>query len=105
MRTSAARRRPLAVALGVGLVASALGLLPCFGQQVHRNGFEGRTTSWVRAGADAPFEEIAHAVTDQGAHEGQRAEYLHIKAGQGSHVYYQYPCGRAAIGEELSASV
>src|SRR5262245_4220133 len=70
-------------------------LVPCLGQQVHRNGFEGRDVGWVRASADAPFDEVAHQLTDQGAHDGQRAEYLALKAGQGSYIYYQYPCGRA----------
>jgi hypothetical protein len=83
----------------------AVWLVPCFGQQVHRNGFEGRNPSWVRASADAPFDEIVHRMTDQGAHEGQRAEYLQIKAGQGSYIFYQYACGRAAVSDELSASV
>jgi hypothetical protein len=78
---------------------------PGFGQQVHRNGFEGRTPSWVRASADAPFDETAHQMTNQGPHDGQRAEYLETKAGQGSYVYYQYACGRALISDELSATV
>jgi len=86
-------------------VPCAIGLLPCFGQQVHRNGFEGRNPSWVRASADAPFDENVHQMTDQGAHDGQRAEYLQIKAGQGTYIYYQYPFGRAPVSEELSASV
>jgi hypothetical protein len=99
-----------AIPLGVRLLLAyalpaAFGLLPCLGQQVHRNGFEGRNPSWVRGGADAPFDEVAHVLTDQGAHDGQRAEYLAIKAGQGTYVHYQYPCGRAPISEELSASV
>jgi hypothetical protein len=89
----------------VCLVAAPFALLPCFAQQVHRNGFEGRNPAWTRSSADAPVDETVHIMTDQGAHDGQRAEYLAINAGQGSYVYYQYPCGRAPIGEELSASV
>jgi hypothetical protein len=102
-------RRPVVLGLKLVLVCllpSAFCLLPsALGQQVHRNGFEGRNPSWVRASADAPFDETAHVMTDQGAHDGQRAEYLEIKGGQGTYVYYQYACGRAPISEELNASV
>jgi hypothetical protein len=108
MRDRVVTRR--AVTLGLTLLLACalpagVGLLPCLGQQVHRNGFEGRNPLWLRAGADAPFDETAHQITDQGAHDGQRAEYLAIKAGQGTYVYYQYPCGRAPVSEELSANV
>jgi hypothetical protein len=94
----------LAIVLACGLCCAA-GLVPCLGQQVHRNGFEGRNPAWTRASADAPFDETVHQITDQGAHDGQRAEYLQIKAGQGSYIYYQYPTGRAPVSEELSAGV
>jgi hypothetical protein len=100
--------RPCAIVVKLVLAAvlpATLCLVPCFGQQVHRNGFEGRNPSWARGSADAPFDELVHQMTDQGAHDGQRAEYLQIKAGQGSYIFYQYPCGRAAISDELSASV
>jgi hypothetical protein len=102
------RRRPGAIALQWFLMCALPGAvcwLPCFGQQVHRNGFEGRNPSWVRASADAPLDVIGHQMTDQGPHDGQRAEYLQIKAGQGSYIFYQYACGRAVVSDELSASV
>jgi len=100
--------RPAAICLKLFLacaVPCAVCLLQCFGQQVHRNGFEGRNPSWVRASADAPFDENIHQMTDQGAHDGQRAEYLLIKAGQGTYIFYQYSCGRAPLTEELTASL
>jgi hypothetical protein len=88
-----------------GLVSAACALLPGFAQQVHRNGFEGRNPAWTRASADATVDETVHIMSDQGAHDGQRSEYLAINAGPGTFVYYQYACGRAPISEELSASV
>src|SRR5947209_20066457 len=102
------RPRPAATCLKLLLACAlpcAVCLLPCLGQQIHRNGFEGRNPSWVRANADAPFDETIHQMTDQVAHDGQRAEYLQIKAGQGTYLYYQYPVGRAPVSEELNASV
>src|SRR5262245_43265428 len=78
---------------------------PAVGQQVHRNGFEASKTIWVKAGADAGYDEVAHASTDQGAHDGQRAEYLHVSANQGNYIHYQYPVGKAPIGDDLIGKV
>jgi len=75
------------------------------GQQVHRNPFEGRTTAWVRGGADAPFRENLHETTPLMAHGGQRSEHLRTSAETGSFIYYQYDTGRALISEELNASL
>jgi hypothetical protein len=75
------------------------------GQQVHRNGFEGRDPVWVKAGADTAFHEIKHEITDRLAHGGQRSEYVQISAEPGSYVYYQYATGRALLNDELSASL
>jgi hypothetical protein len=88
-----------------GLLAAASFLRPTWGQQVHRNGFEAGRIAWVKAGADGPYEELAHQPSDQGAHDGQRSEYIKLNAQQGSHIYYQYPTGQAPINDELSASL
>src|SRR5262245_66207645 len=97
MRSRVGPARPFLV--GTGLLALfvplALSLVPCAAQQAHRNSFETLNTSWVKGAADVAFEELAHATTEQGAHDGQRAEYVKINARQGSHVYYQYPTPRA----------
>jgi hypothetical protein len=75
------------------------------GQQVHRNGFEGRQTAWVKGGADTAFRENVHEISDQLAHLGQRSEHIRITAEPGNYVYYQYPTSRALLSEELTASV
>jgi hypothetical protein len=75
------------------------------GQQVHRNGFEGRETSWVKGGTDAPFRENKHILTDQTAHGGLRSEMIQISAEQGSFIYYEYGIGRALVNDDLTASV
>jgi hypothetical protein len=74
-------------------------------QHILRNGFEGFSTSWVKGGADAAFEEKGHAITDLAFHDGKRSEHLHIDAKQGNSIHYVYPVGRALIGDELTAGV
>lgn len=89
----------MSVAAALTFVGTALG------QQVHRNGFESPKTIWVKAGADAAYDEAGHASSDQGAHDGQRAEYLQVNAKQGNFIHYQYPVGKAPIGDELIGKV
>jgi hypothetical protein len=87
-------------------MGAALALLgPARGQQVHRNGFETRGPVWVRGAADAPFRELAHALTDQSAHTGQSSEHIQLQAERGHFIHYVYPIGRAPVGDELTASV
>ena len=47
---------------GVGLTLAFFGL--AFGQQIHRNAFEGHEPVWVKGPTDAKVREIAHRVTD-----------------------------------------
>lgn len=90
--------------LGV-LLLSLGGASTALGQQVHRNGFEAVKTSWTKGAFDAPYEETAHAVSDQGPHDGQRCEFLRLSAKQGNFIHYQYATGRVPIGEEMNASL
>jgi len=96
------------VAVGLCLVflfPFAFFLLPSLAQQVHRNGFETNATFWTKGSADVAYEELTHTITNQGPHEGQRCEHIKINAGQGKHVYYQYPTAHAPVSDELSVSV
>jgi hypothetical protein len=97
------RRGLTASILLLGILGGML-LWPCLspGQQVVRNGFEGLKPVWEKGAADAPYEEKIHAITDLAFHDGKRSEYLQLEAKQGSFIYYQYPVGRAPIGEELA---
>ncbi len=85
----------------LGLVMPDLAL----GQQIHRNAFESPKTTWIKGGADVPFDEIIHVTTSQVWHDGQRSEYISLQAKTGNFIYYQYPTGRAPLGEELSAGL
>src|SRR5262245_16533251 len=101
MRHSRAAAAALASALTVSLVF--LALAP--GQQVHRNGFESRTTSWVKGTADMAYQLASHDVSEQEAHTGELSEHLRFSAEQGSYLHYLYPVGRAPVSEELNVSV
>lgn len=74
-------------------------------QQIHRNAFENPKPVWLKGAADVTFQEIEHTITDQGAHDGQNSEYIKLNAEQGTHIYYQYPTGKAVISTELNASI
>src|SRR5262245_50110447 len=100
--------RPFLIGSVLGLTlfaALGLGLLPCDAGQIHRNSFETAQTQWVKGDADMAYEEQAHGMTDQGAHDFQRCEYIRVNARQGSHVHYQYATPRAPITDELNISL
>jgi hypothetical protein len=90
----------------LGFLAGALLLaVTVAGQQIHRNGFETMKVGWFKGGFDAPYEEKAHAISDQVAHEGRHSEYLQLDVKAGTYIHYAYPTGKALVGEELSASL
>jgi len=104
-RKKGGRRTYLACAGFLAILTVLLLTVTSAAQQVHRNGFETLRTSWVKAGADVPFDEITHAASEQTVHDGQRSEYLKINAQQGDHIYYQYSLGQSPIVDELAASL
>lgn len=104
-KASAGRISILGVVVGVALLA--LGWTPAQAQKVHTNKFEAPQPCWVKGGTDASFEETVHAISDQGALDGQRCEFiqLQIKAGAGSFIHYHYPVAKAPLSDELSAGL
>jgi hypothetical protein len=74
-------------------------------QQIHRNGFEGRETFWVKGAADATFHEVTHEITDATARKGEHSEHIQFSAEQGNFIYYYYPTDKAPLIDDLSASV
>src|SRR5260370_20507995 len=101
MRRPRSRRAWLALAVGVAVSFSGW----TQGQQIHRNGFEGREPVWIKGSADANFQETLHETTDLAARTGQRCEHLLLNADQGSFIYYLYPTQRAPVSEDLSIRV
>jgi hypothetical protein len=91
------------LALGSALILSFLGL--AIGQQIHRDAFETSEPVWVKGPTDAKVHEVAHRISEEHAHGGQRSEFIHIEAETGTFVHYQYDPGQAPIREDLTASV
>jgi hypothetical protein len=101
--TGMTRFRIMAVVLAMAIGVTLAVLDHVRAQQIHKNGFEGRQTSWLKDAADAPYREIDHSMTKQFAHTGERSEHIHLMAEQGTYIHYVYPTGQAPIADELSA--
>jgi hypothetical protein len=98
--------------LGSSIAAALLTLAvvaPLSGQQFFQYGFESRDPIWMHpiAGADIDFKVLAHKLTDEAAHSGQRSEMIRLQVaeGRGSFIYFTYEPGKAPVGEDLSVSV
>jgi hypothetical protein len=94
---------PFALVGGLALV-----LLPQRGaraQQILQYGFEARGPVWVQGGWDAPYKEVAHRLTDEHAHGGQRSEHIRTQAEKGTHIYYTFPVSRAPVTDDLHVSL
>lgn len=106
MASQSGMRKPrlLRVLIGVLLVfLTAFQFLEA--QVVHRNTFEGPAPQWIKSNSDAPHEETAHALSDTGASEGARCEYIQLQVKPGNFIHYQYNVGKAPILEELNGSI
>jgi hypothetical protein len=88
-----------------GLCALALLSRPSTAQQIYRNGFESNNTSWIKGASDVEYTEVAHLMSEDGAHNDLRSEYLKLSAKQGTHIHYQLPTKRAPISIELSVGL
>ena len=86
-----------------GTVLAFLG--SAFGQQIFTMASRAATLPGSRAAADASFKELAHDVTDDTAHTGQRSEHIRLQVQSGSFIYYLYNIGKAPLNDKFSASV
>jgi hypothetical protein len=91
------------------MAAALLGALSVLGlaggQQIRREGFEGRDPLWVKGPSDATYHELLHQMSEDMAFKGQRSETIQLTAERGTYIHYQYDIGRAPISEELAASL
>jgi hypothetical protein len=78
-------------------------------QQIHRNGFEGRQTSWLRGEDNIRAEEKEHKLSSDYAHLGTTSEYIQLVCPQGkndpNYAAYYYPTQPAPVTDDLIASV
>jgi hypothetical protein len=88
----------------VPVLAATVSLSLLWGDQIHRNPFEGREPVWVKGAADAQFKETVHDISDV-AHTGQHSEHILVSADQGTYIHYFYPTSKAPVGDQLNASV
>src|SRR5262245_39723425 len=105
---NSAKRR--SAALGLGLLLVAFIWVPARAQQqIHRNGFEGRQTGWLRGEDNVRAEEKSHALSADYAHLGTTSEFIQLICPEGKNdtnfATYYYPTQPAPIGDDLSASV
>jgi hypothetical protein len=82
---------------------------PMAAQQIHRNGFEGRQTGWLRDDDNVRAEEKAHNLSSDYAHQGANSEFIQIICAEGKNesnfAKYYYPTQPAPIVDDLIASV
>ncbi len=99
-------------ALGLCWMLAAVALAQVFrddpnsiSMQVLRDGFETIETSWIPEGGDAGRRVLSHERSAEAAHSGDRGERISLTAGNGTHIYYSYPTGRALVDDDLKISL
>jgi hypothetical protein len=104
---SLAKRVGAAIVLGGMLVLIALPAVRS--QEIHRNGFEGRQTSWLRGEDNVRAEEKAHNLSSDFVHLGSSSEFIQLVCPEGKNetnfATYYYPTQPAPISDDLSASI
>ncbi len=99
-------RKHLSMTLAAPALAGLFLFLTCArAQQVHRNFFETRQTSWSRGTADVDYRELVHDMTDKAAHTGQLCEHVQLTGEKGNYIHYYYAAGKAPICEELGVGL
>ncbi len=101
-------KRLAAAILVCGLLV-LIALPPARSQEIHRNGFEGRQTSWLRGEDNVRAEEKAHNLSSDFAHLGASSEFIQLVCPEGKNdtnfATYYYPTQPAPINDDLSASL
>ena len=91
------------------LLLGAIAILPASAQQIHRNGFEGRQTGWLRGEDNVRAEEKAHNLSSDYAHLGSTSEFIQLICPDAKNdpnfANYYYPTQPAPVGDDLSANV
>jgi len=109
-------RKPISWVLAAGLLVLlgiGVALSPATGadERVHRNGFGGKETYWVRGDANIHFDETSHKISDEHARNALTSEYIKIEAKpkpgakdvEFAHYYYDTP--PAPVTNDLVARI
>src|SRR4051812_34172582 len=92
--------------LPLALLGGTLVLAPAQGPaQILQYGFEARGPVWKPRNEDAPYKVLAHELTEETAHGGQRCEHLQLRAEKGGYIHYAFPIGRAPVTDDLSVGL
>src|SRR5262249_57039689 len=76
-----------------------------YAQQIHRDPFETSEPAWVKGPTDAKVREIAHRITEEHAHGGQRSELIHAESETGALATVGVLICHALLGLEQHAHV
>jgi hypothetical protein len=110
MRFAGSWKRLLTILLLAGLAAlAALPARDAGAQQIHKNGFEGRQTGWLRGADNVRAEEKEHRLSADYAHLGTASEFIRLTCPEGKNdpnfATYYYPTQPAPVTDDLVASV
>ncbi|HEV3437706.1 MAG TPA: hypothetical protein VG122_10130, partial [Gemmata sp.] len=104
--------RPRMIALAAFLVAAfAVGfaLVPVRGEQIHRHGFSGRQTAFVRGDANVKVDELEHDISALFFKSQPSSEHIKLTAeaatGDAAFIHYYYDTPPAPISELLTAGI
>jgi hypothetical protein len=84
-----------------GLFVAALGVVELRGQQILQYGFEARGPVWKTGSTDAVYKVLAHELTSETYHTGQRCEHIRLQVEKGTFIHYTFDLPKAPINEEL----
>lgn len=99
--------------IGVASLVALTATLFAFGQTgtTHKNGFNGKSTFWLKGDTNVTFTETDHAIGTRHAYNAPSAEMIKIDAQPGldsggtEYAHYVYPTPKAPVTALLSASL
>lgn len=101
------RSRPFAAV--VALLTVGFALWPARAEQIHRHGFNGRTTVLVRGEANVKVEELEHDISTLSFKSQPASEHLKLRVeaadGDAAFIHYVYETPPAPVSEVLAAGV
>jgi hypothetical protein len=104
--------RPRTTALAaftIATLAVGFALVPVYGEQIHRHGFNGRQTALIRGDANVRVDEQEHDISTLSFKSQPSSEHIKLTAeaatGDAAFIHYYYDTPPAPISELLSAGI